>query len=71
MKTISEQIKEKPWKGWVLFFLTILVVFCLGLLASSIMERRTEAVFAYTPKWVTVLWNPEMKYGAEIFPVSG
>ena len=50
MKSLSEQIKEKPWKGWVLFFTTIIVVFLLGLLASSIIERRTEAVFAYAPQ---------------------
>lgn len=32
------------------FFGTIIVVFFLGLLASSIIERRAEAVFAYTPQ---------------------
>lgn len=50
MKSFSEQIKEKPWKGWVLFAGTVLVVFMLGLLASSIVERRAEAVFAYAPQ---------------------
>ena len=50
MKSFSEQIKEKPWKGWVLFLGTIVVVFLLGLLASSVIERRSEAVFAYAPK---------------------
>ena len=50
MKSFSEQIKEKPWKGWVLFLGTIVVVFLLGLLASSVVERRSEAVFAYAPK---------------------
>lgn len=50
MKPFSEQIKEKPWKGWVLFLGTIVFVFLLGLFASSIMERRSEAVFAYAPK---------------------
>ncbi len=50
MKPISEQIKNNPWKGWVLFFITMVVVFFIGLLASSIMERRTEAEFVYKPK---------------------
>ncbi|MBN1118123.1 MAG: ammonia-forming cytochrome c nitrite reductase [Bacteroidales bacterium] len=50
MKPFSEQIKEKPWKGWILFLGTIVVVFLLGLLASSVVERRSEAQFAYTPK---------------------
>lgn len=50
MKPIQEIIKNKPVWGWLLFFATVVVVFLLGLLASSIIERRTEAVFAYTPK---------------------
>lgn len=49
MKPLSEQIKEKPWKGWLLFLGTIVIVFFLGILASSIVERRSEAVFAYAP----------------------
>lgn len=49
MKPIRDIIKEKPITGWLLFTTTIVVVFLLGLLASSILERRTEAVFAYTP----------------------
>ena len=50
MKPFSQQIKEKPWKGWILFLLTIVVVFLLGLLSSRVVERRAEAVFAYTPQ---------------------
>lgn len=50
MKPIGELIKQKPWIGWLTFFGTIIVVFSLGLLASSIIERRAEAVFAYTPQ---------------------
>lgn len=49
MKTISDKIKNKPWLGWALFFGTAVVVFLMGMLASSIIERRAEAVFAYTP----------------------
>jgi len=49
MKSINESIRKKPWLGWVLFTLTMGLVFLLGLLASSITERRTEALFAYTP----------------------
>ncbi len=49
MKPIREIIKEKPWIGWVIFFVTLGVVFLLGLLASSVVERRAEAVYAYRP----------------------
>lgn len=50
MKPISEMIRKKPWIGWLIFFGTLVVVFLLGLLASSIVERRSEALFAYTPQ---------------------
>ena len=43
MKSINEKIKEKPWIGWALFLGTMVVVFLLGLLASSLVERRAEA----------------------------
>jgi nitrite reductase (cytochrome c-552) len=50
MKSISTTLKEKPWLGWLLFFVSIVLVFALGLLASSIIERRSEAAFAFTPQ---------------------
>jgi len=54
MRPISEQIKEKPWLGWLIFFATVIVVFILGLFASSIVERRAEAQFAYTPQFSAI-----------------
>ncbi len=42
--------EKRPWLAWVLFFATIVVVFLLGLLASSIVERRMEATFVNVPK---------------------
>lgn len=68
MKPISDQIKEKPWKGWVLFLATIIIVFLLGLLASSIIERRAEAVFAYTPQVEHSQWEPRNAVWGENFP---
>lgn len=50
MKSINELVTKKPIVGWLLFLGTLVVVFLLGLLASSIMQRRAEAVFAYAPK---------------------
>lgn len=49
MKNINQLVSKKPWVGWVLFLASMVIVFALGLLASSIVERRAEAVFAYTP----------------------
>lgn len=36
-------------KNWVLFVVTALVVFLLGMLASNVLNRKNEAKFAYTP----------------------
>jgi len=33
----------RPWAGWLLLLLTMIVVFALGLLFASILERRQEA----------------------------
>ncbi len=68
MKPIQESIKEKPWLGWLLFFATIVVVFLLGLLASSIIERRAEAIFAYTPQVEYGQFEPRNELWGENFP---
>ncbi len=68
MKTLREQIKNKPWLGWVLFTATVIIVFLLGLLASSIIERRTEAVFAYTPQVDYDQWEPRNEIWGKNFP---
>lgn len=47
--SITEFISKRPWAGWLLFLVTALVVFLLGILASSIVERRSEARYAYRP----------------------
>ena len=43
MNTIRKSVESRPWLGWALFIITVLAVFVLGLLTSSIIERRTEA----------------------------
>lgn len=68
MKSLVQQIKEKPWKGWGLFGITIIVVFLLGLLASSIMERRAEAVYAYKPVVKMSQMEPRSAIWGENFP---
>lgn len=68
MKTVSDQVKKRPWKGWILYILTIVIVFLLGLLASSIMERRAEAVFVYTPKVEYDQWEPRNEIWGKNFP---
>ncbi len=68
MKSINEIIKNKPWLAWVLFFTTVIIVFLIGMLASSILERRTEAV--YTLQMVKPIddWEPRNEVWGENFP---
>jgi nitrite reductase (cytochrome c-552) len=68
MKPISVLVKEKPWLGWLIFFATIIVVFMLGLLASSVIERRGEAVFAYKPQIEHSQFEPRNEVWGKNFP---
>lgn len=68
MKPIQESIGKKPILGWLIFLVTLVVVFLLGLLASSIMERRAESVFAYTPQVKYDQWEPRNEVWGENFP---
>lgn len=38
--------KRKPWINWAIFSATVIIVFLLGLFASSIIERKSEAQYA-------------------------
>lgn len=68
MKPISETIKEKPWLGWLIFGTTIIAVFFIGLLASSIIERRAEAVFVNTPKVKLADYEPRNEEWGKNYP---
>lgn len=68
MTTIQEKISKKPWLGWLIFAVTVIVVFLLGLLASSIMERRAEAQFAYTPQVKLSEFEPRNEEWGKNFP---
>jgi len=67
MKPISEITKNKPWLGWVLFFATAVVVFLVGLFASSIIERRSETS---TLQMIKPLkdWEPRNEVWGENYP---
>ena len=68
MKSINEIIKTKPWLAWVLYLVTVVVVFLIGLLASSIVERRVESV--YTMQMIKPIpeWEPRNEVWGENFP---
>ncbi len=68
MKPINEQIKQNPWLGWLIFTVTVVTVFLLGLLASSIIERRAEAVFVNIPKIEFSQFEPRNEVWGQNFP---
>ncbi len=43
-------MKTNKLRNWLLFIATVIVVFLLGLFASSIMERRAETEYVYKPQ---------------------
>ena len=45
---MAKQLKQ--WQGWILFLGSMAVVFILGLLVSSLMERRAEVASVFNNK---------------------
>jgi nitrite reductase (cytochrome c-552) len=68
MKPISETVTQRPWLGWFLFILTIVVVVIVGLLSADIVERRTERLIATTPKADIAKFEPRHSEWAKYFP---
>ncbi|MDX9883538.1 MAG: ammonia-forming cytochrome c nitrite reductase [Prolixibacteraceae bacterium] len=68
MKNVTKLIEKRPWTAWIIFFVTIVIVFLIGLLASSIVERRAEAVFVNVPKKQISQWEPRNEAWGENFP---
>ncbi|MBT3747634.1 MAG: ammonia-forming cytochrome c nitrite reductase [Bacteroidetes bacterium] len=68
MATLRDIIRNKPWMGWILFCATVIVVFLLGLLGSSIVERKSEALMVYTPQVEHGQYEPRNEVWGENFP---
>ncbi len=68
MKTIKEAIKDNQFLGWLLFFLTVGIVFLLSLLASSIMERRVESKQRMQLVKEIPEWEPRNEVWGQNFP---
>jgi nitrite reductase (cytochrome c-552) len=65
---MKDSNQKKRSRNWILLIVTIVVVFFLGLLASSVMERRTEAIFAYTPQVDFQQFEPRNEVWGKNFP---
>ncbi len=54
--------------GWILFLFTLVIVFFMGLLANSIMERRTEAVIMKKAVVDLGEWETRNEVWGEAYP---
>jgi nitrite reductase (cytochrome c-552) len=68
MSSILKITEKRPALAWLLFFATIVVVFLLGLLASSIIERRAEAAFVNVPKNKIAEFEPRNEVWGQNYP---
>ena len=71
MSSILKITEKRPALAWLLFFATIVVVFLLGLLASSIIERRAEAAFVNVPKTKISQFEPRNEVCGQKSPGEG
>ncbi|WP_075591158.1 ammonia-forming cytochrome c nitrite reductase [Labilibacter marinus] len=63
-----KMFEKRPWLPWFLFIATIVAVFLLGLLASSIVERRAEASYVNVPKAELSEFEPVNEKWGENYP---
>ncbi len=68
MKSIREITEKRPWLNWVLFLLTVVVVFIIGLFAASIIERRSEAQLYFQMVNPIPDWEPRNEVWGANFP---
>lgn len=70
MKKLSDKVKEKPFLGWLIYGLTIIIVFFVGLFGSSIIERRSEYYLITQPKADIPEWEPRNEVWGENYPLE-
>ncbi len=68
MEPVSEITRRKPWLGWLIFLGTVIVVFVLGLLASSVIERRSEQKVYFQMVSEIPDWEPRNEVWGQNFP---
>lgn len=66
-RRIMDIVQEKPWLGWTIFLGTVVVVFLIGLLAASIIERRGEADLLVQAKPIKE-WEPRNEIWGANYP---
>ena len=60
--------KRNPIVNWILFAVTVVVVFLLGLLAANVTQRKAEATVVNTPKVKIAQNEPRNEVWGENYP---
>lgn len=68
MKRIMDAVQQKPWLGWILFLGTAALVFIIGWLGASIMERRGEALLNQQVLRPIAQWEPRNEVWGQNWP---
>jgi nitrite reductase (cytochrome c-552) len=68
MRSIVELSKKHPWINWVIFLITVAVVFLIGLFASSIIDRKSESKLYFQQQKPIGEWEPRNEVWGENFP---
>ncbi|MCE4566429.1 ammonia-forming cytochrome c nitrite reductase [Maribellus sp. CM-23] len=66
--TTHSKSSKRTLLNWGLFIATVVVVFLLGLLASSIIERRAEAAYVNVPKAEIGQFEPRNEVWGQNYP---
>lgn len=66
-RRIMDIVQEKPWLGWTIFLGTVVIVFLIGLLGASIIERRGEADLLVQAKPIKE-WEPRNEIWGANYP---
>lgn len=68
MEQSSELKKRKSWVPWLIFTGSVIIVFILGLFASSIIERRSESKVYFQMVNKIPDWEPRNQVWGNNFP---
>jgi nitrite reductase (cytochrome c-552) len=68
MTKLQQIISQKPWVAWLIFGVTVVIVFLIGLFGASIIERRTESFLKLQPVKPIADWEPRNEVWGENYP---
>ncbi len=60
--------RRKPWMNWMMFSTSLILVFILGIVISSIVERKAEAKYAYSPPVTIDEFESRNEVWGQVYP---